>query len=180
MAENMVKNVFLALMGAIVAIILYLIMFGWGNDANRFLSNKDTNKTNINKEAGAQVDSSKFEGVIFLAAHNIEGSIARYYYEYCYLPNAHVNDGYDMALGYISAKDISYQTTPSDLSARETTIVVNDKTRGTKGAITLNSSTNNGGTPSYSVASSSKGCSTGWYGEGECKGTDNLYRSKLN
>ena len=177
MSENTVKNVFLALMGAIVAIILYLIMFGWGNGDYRFLSMGGTS-SDVNSSVGAKVNTPQFDGVIFIAAHNIEGSIARYYYEYCYLPNAHVNDGYDMALGYISANDISYQTTPSNLVDRATTIVPNDKSNGSKCEFILNSST--GGVPSYSVASSNlTASSTGWYGADECVGDSELYNANL-
>lgn len=178
MAENTVKNVFLALMGAIVAVILYLIMFGWGNGDYRFLST-GVIKSDVNTGVGANVNKTQFDGVIFIAARNIEGSIARYYYEYCYLPNAHVNDGYDMALGYISGKDISYQTTPSNLVDRATTIVPNDKSNGSKREFILN--TNTGGVPSYSIASSSlKASSTGWYGAVECIGDSELYNANMH
>ena len=178
MAENMVKNVFLALMGAIVAIILYLIMFGWGNGDYRFLSTGGTS-SDVNSSVGAYVNKSQFDGVVFIAARNIEGSIARYYYEYCYLPNAHVNDGYDMALGYISGNDISYQKTPSNLVDRATTIVPNDKSNGSKCDFMLN--TNTGGAHIYSVASSNlTASSTGWYGAEECVGNSVLYNANMH
>lgn len=82
--HKLVGNVFFLLMGVIAAVILYFVFFGSAND----------------------VDSETYEvkggwkGVIGVASDGIETSIARYYYNYCYLPTIQGNDGTDALLGF--------------------------------------------------------------------------------
>lgn len=107
--NSFVKNAFFTIMACVVATVLYFIFFGWGN-GDQFMS------------ASGQLDSKtvtsnfRFKGVLFIAGETVEDSIARYYYEYCYLPNIHVNDGMDANLGlkpYYTGNKI--QDTPSYL-----------------------------------------------------------------
>lgn len=83
---SMVKNVFLMLMGAVVAVTLYFIFFGQGT----------------------------WEGLLWFATRQFEVPCALHYYEYCYLPNIRQSDGVDEALGGVLQYGI--QQTPSDLS----------------------------------------------------------------
>lgn len=76
--SSMVKNVFLTLMGSIVAVMLYGMFFGVG----------------------------EWNGALFYASKVVESSISRYYYEYCYLPNMHMNDSIDESLGCTVATDL--------------------------------------------------------------------------
>lgn len=47
-----------------------------------------------------------WRGVLFYASEVVESSISRYYYEYCYLPNIHMNDSIDESLGCTVAADL--------------------------------------------------------------------------
>lgn len=90
--HKLVKNVFLMLLGCVVALILYFVFFG-------------VNLTPY----------GNWEGLIYYSARAIETPISRYYYEYCYLPSMHSNDAIDKALnGVNTVYDI--QQTPTDLT----------------------------------------------------------------
>lgn len=88
--SNLIKNVFFTLMAVIIAVILYFIFFG----------------------TTTRVDSTTYEiqdnwkGALFYAAENVETSISRYYYMYCFLPTVQLNDRTDELLGYNSIKPI--------------------------------------------------------------------------
>lgn len=43
--------------------------------------------------------SGDWEGALFYASRQMEYPIAKYYYTYCYLPEVHMEDGTDKALG---------------------------------------------------------------------------------
>ena len=75
MAEKFVKNVFLMLMGTIVALLLYRAFFG--------------------QHSGG----IEWKGALMFAAEAIEQPISRYYFEYCFLPNIHSTDAIDRQLG---------------------------------------------------------------------------------
>lgn len=81
-----VGKVFLLLMLVIAAAILYFLFFGT-------VSNVTSETYEI---------SGGWKGVIGVASENIETSIARYYYNYCYLPTIQSNDKTDELLGYTS------------------------------------------------------------------------------
>ena len=99
--NDLVKNAFLMIMGATVAVILYWVFFGNG----------------------------VWRGVIWFAADAVESSISRYYYEFCYLPNAHVNDYMDESLGCSIIFPINdIQKTTSDLSSTDLVSVPIDYT----------------------------------------------------
>ena len=89
--HKMVKAVFLAIMGAVLAYTLFVVFFG--NRVRLF---------------GANV-AGNWNGVLHYAALAMEKPIARYYYDNCYLPTAHMNDGVDEALGY--SIETNYNTT---------------------------------------------------------------------
>lgn len=107
---NLVKNVFLTIMGVTVAMILYMVFFGTTSfDGTSLVGTKTGNIT----------QTSSWQGVLWYAAESIETPISRYYYEYCYLPNIHQSDYVDEALGGI--KNSAYyngniQQTRTDLS----------------------------------------------------------------
>ena len=82
MLNSFVKTVFLAMMGAVLAYILFVVFFG--NRVRLF---------------GGNV-AGDWDGVLHYAALAMEEPIAKYYYDNCYLPTAHQNDGVDIALGY--------------------------------------------------------------------------------
>lgn len=92
--DKLVKNVFLMLLGSTVAMILYFVFFG--------------------------VDLAPYgqwEGLLMFSSRAIETPIAKYYYDYCYLPNIHYSDSVDRALGGVSSVTVSLQNTPSNLTS---------------------------------------------------------------
>ena len=88
--NKLVKTVFLVIMGVTVAMILYLVLFG-----TRSLNGDDLSNT----KTGNIQQSEEWEGVLWYMGKAMETPIARYYYEYCFLPNIHQNDYVDEALG---------------------------------------------------------------------------------
>ena len=97
--HRVLKEVFLMLLCCTVALILYFIFFG----------------VNL-------APYGTWEGLISYSARAVETPIARYYYEYCYLPNIHANDSIDEALGGTSTVSNLFQT-PADLSSSGTDTV---------------------------------------------------------
>ena len=95
---NLTKNVFLMILGTVIAMILYFLFFG-------------TPAGNIN----GVIQWQEFRGMIYYTARLAETPIAKYYYEYSYIPNSHANDYIDDALGGHSTVTDIYNT-PSDLS----------------------------------------------------------------
>lgn len=105
--NSLVKNVFLALLGVIVALVLYYICFGatnWtGNTIDKIGSGTQTTYTT----------DGTWMGLVSYMCASVELSISRYYYEYCYLPSVHSNDAIDLDLvrgdnsdGYSSGSSI--------------------------------------------------------------------------
>lgn len=97
--NKMVKDVFLVLMGVIVALILYYIFFGATN----------WNGTSIDHigdgtQANYSVDT-QWMGLVSYMSASVELSMSRYYYEYCYVPSVHSNDAFDLDLIRGNSKD---------------------------------------------------------------------------
>lgn len=87
-----IKFIFLMLMGAIIAALLYWIFFGTVT-----LSSTDASGTYHAGEETAGEDASGFyfkshwDGALMYASRAIETPISAYYYYYCYLPTAYNN-----------------------------------------------------------------------------------------
>ena len=88
--NNTVKNVFLMLMGTVVAVVLYYIFFGSVNLAGDDLKDMSTGQQ--------QLQGTEWMGLIHYMSASVELSMSRYYYEYCYLPAIHKNDALDVDL----------------------------------------------------------------------------------
>ncbi len=100
--NGMVKNVFLMLLGTVVAIILYLIFFGWGTGTTDGLFRTDGNmSSNIN--GGTYVASDTWRGLIYYAGEAVETSISSYYYTYGFMPVAHRTDDVDNLIGMVNS-----------------------------------------------------------------------------
>ena len=82
--HSVVGKAFLVLMGAIIGAIFYFIFFGTVADV---------------KSETYEIDGG-WKGVIGVASDSIETSVARYYYNYCYLPTIQGNDGTDAMIGF--------------------------------------------------------------------------------
>lgn len=115
--NNLVKNVFLVWIGVVVAMLLYMALFGtYDLDGNSIVGTKTGNIT----------QTSEWKGALWYAAETIEHPISKYYFDYCYLPTLHETDYVDLALTSITdnTTDLSsdlftvgnYQTTKADLS----------------------------------------------------------------
>lgn len=85
---GMVKNVFLVLMGAVLAFTLYVLFFG----AESF------DGSTLGASEGVNV-IGEWKGILWYAAGAIEEPISLYYYKYCLVPAVHKDDGVDEALG---------------------------------------------------------------------------------
>lgn len=94
MLNSFVKNVFLMMMGVMVALTLYFVFFGQGS----------------------------WEGLLWFGTRQFEVPCAMHYYEYCYLPSIRQSDGVDVALGGTLVYP-NLQATPSDLSNDSTILV---------------------------------------------------------
>ena len=90
--NKMVKDVFLVLMGVIVALILYYIFFG----ATNWTGNK-INEIGSGTQATYRTDG-QWMGLISYMSASVELSLSRYYYDYCYIPSVHSNDAIDIDL----------------------------------------------------------------------------------
>lgn len=61
-------------------------------------------------------------GALWYVARQVEHPISKYYYSYCYLPNIHMEDGVDKALGgLLYADTTNIKETESDLSTDDGT-----------------------------------------------------------
>ena len=103
-STNLVKNVFLVLMCAIIMGLLYQVFF----------------------EVPIESDGVKVEGVLQYSAMKMEYPISKYYYSYCYLPYAHMEDDIDMSLGLDLKSSISNNLNKieSDLSSSSSDNVI--------------------------------------------------------
>ena len=117
--NNLVKNAFLVLMGAVVAFILYILLFGTTD-----LNGNQMTEDKLTITGVGQV--SQFKGALWYAAEAMEEPIAKYYYSYCFLPAMHKDDYVDEALGItVSNKDKDMFKTNADLSTDTPTSVGN-------------------------------------------------------
>ena len=92
--DKFVKNVFLVLLYATIAFVLYYIFFGNYNRQGVEVDGR------VNDYVVSSNDASvRWKGVLFVAADNIQTSIAKYYYDYCYLPTVYDTEYIDAALG---------------------------------------------------------------------------------
>lgn len=71
MESKVLRMAFFSVMCAVLMSTLYFVFFGQGS----------------------------WEGALFYATRQTEIPISKYYYTYCYLPNVHMNDAIDEALG---------------------------------------------------------------------------------
>lgn len=126
-----VKFIFLMIMGAVVAVLLYWIFFGTVT-----IGTSDANGNVVGEEtAGADASGfyfkSHWDGVLMYSARAIETPISAYYYYYCYLPTVYNNLNLDAELSAdtdgaqtITKPDnmVVINTTPSDLEDVNTDI----------------------------------------------------------
>ena len=110
--NDVVKNVFLFLMGVIVAFVLYILFFGttdWngGSIVPKLGQNNDMSRTvKMNHE---------WMGLLFYMTASVEANMSRYYNQYCYIPTV---------LKYIDIdKDLVFANQSDSLSVSKTTIV---------------------------------------------------------
>jgi hypothetical protein len=90
--NSLVKNVFLSIMGIIVALILYYICFGatsW--------TGKTIDKIGSGTQATYETDG-KWMGLVSYMCASVELSLSRYYFDYCYIPSVHSGDAIDLDL----------------------------------------------------------------------------------
>ena len=87
--HKIVKDAFLIIMMAFLAWTLYIVFFG-----------NETNWQGQTMEGGIwSAGGNQWEGVLYYAAREIENPIAKYYFDYCYIPSAHNTDYLDIELG---------------------------------------------------------------------------------
>lgn len=87
--SNVVKNVFLVIMWAVIAVTAYGVFFGVG----------------------------KWEGLLWSASRNVSYSMSKFYYDYCYLPAVHGTDAIDKEVSNSWGIPSLYKT-ESNLSTR--------------------------------------------------------------
>lgn len=90
-----VKFVFLMLMGAVVAFLLYVLFFGTVS-----LDGTELSGTSTGHESTwfAGYTNTHNDGVLMYASRAIETPISAYYYYYCYLPTIYNNLSMDVEL----------------------------------------------------------------------------------
>ena len=85
-----VHSVFMVMMCAVLMSTLYIALFGYGS----------------------------YQGALFYACKGLEYPISRYYYYYCYTPNAHLDEYIDKEQGATISYNINNMyKTESDLSS---------------------------------------------------------------
>lgn len=98
--EKFVKNIFLTMMGVVVAMLLYFAFFGFHLSGDSYYS------------------GNEWEGALWYAGRAIETPLSRFYYEYCYLPTVNRDNAVDSALGGTQINPL--QKTESDLTDSST------------------------------------------------------------
>lgn len=99
-----VKFVFLMLMGAVVAFLLYVLFFGTVSLDDTEIAGTSTDHE---KTWFAGYTDTHNDGVLTYASRAIETPISAYYYYYCYLPTLYNNYSMDVEL---SKSDDGQQT----------------------------------------------------------------------
>lgn len=121
-----VKFVFLVLMGAIIAALLYWIFFG-----TVALSGDDT----VGQDASGFYFKSHWDGALMYASRAIETPISAYYYYYCYLPTAYNNLYMDAELSGTTPDASNFSDLTklgSDLSIDTTDVYTVDESTSTR------------------------------------------------
>lgn len=106
--NGFVKHVFTFILWVTLAWIMYLVLFGTYSLDGRNLATGDTAYTGNTRQ------TEEWKGVLWNAALSVETPIAKYYHEFCLIPNVHANDYIDATLGGYSRYPL-FQT-PCDLS----------------------------------------------------------------
>lgn len=104
-----VKFVFLMLMGAVVAFLLYVLFFGTVSLDGTELAGTSTDQE---RTWFAGYTDTHNDGVLMYASRAIETPISAYYYYYCYLPTLYNNYSMDVEL----SKDSGGNSTILDAS----------------------------------------------------------------
>ena len=111
--NKMVKNVFLFIMGLMVAFVLYILFFG--------VTNWDGDTITTSGYGRAKTDGV-WMGLIFYMSAAVETNMSRYYNQYCYIPSA---------LKYMDVdKELLYANTTDSLTT--TSSIVNDSEKWVK------------------------------------------------
>ena len=90
-----VKFVFLMLMGAVVAFLLYVLFFGTVSLDGTELAGTSTDQERTWFDGYTDTHN---DGVLMYASRAIETPISAYYYYYCYLPTLYSNYSMDVEL----------------------------------------------------------------------------------
>ena len=90
-----VKFVFLMLMGAVVAFLLYVLFFGTVSLDGTELAETSTDQERTWFDGYTDTHN---EGALMYASRAIETPISAYYYYYCYLPTLYSNYSMDVEL----------------------------------------------------------------------------------
>ena len=104
-----VKFVFLMLMGAVVAFLLYVLFFGTVSLDGTELAGTSTDQERTWFDGYTDTHN---EGALMYASRAIETPISAYYYYYCYLPTLYSNYSMDVEL----SKDSGGNSTILDAS----------------------------------------------------------------
>ena len=102
-----VKFVFLMLMGAVVAFLLYVLFFGTVSLDGTELAGTGTDQERTWFDGYTDTHN---DGALMYASRAIETPISAYYYYYCYLPTLYSNYSMDVEL----SKDSGGQSTILD------------------------------------------------------------------
>ena len=102
-----VKFVFLMIMGAVVAFLLYVLFFGTVSLDGTELAGTSTDQERTWFDGYTDTHN---EGALMYASRAIETPISAYYYYYCYLPTLYSHYSMDVEL----SKDKSGQSTILD------------------------------------------------------------------
>lgn len=71
------------------------------------------------------LSNSRSDGSLMYVARAVETPISNYYYNYCYIPTVHMEDGVDKALGgTLKASMSNYARTESNLKSADSDNVV--------------------------------------------------------
>ena len=119
--HSIVKEAFFLIMMVTIAAMMYFILFGSFDDRAFIYEGRDAGVVTV---TDGGVTSTRWEGVLWYAARQVENPIAFYYYNYCLLPNAHKNDYLDLELGCkVYGKTNINNVTMADYRNQSTSII---------------------------------------------------------
>lgn len=104
--HSLVKNVFLTLAGVMAALAFYVLFFGTQSFEGDTIELPDA----IGYD-NTSIANTTWKGVLWYVAEYMEKPVAKYYYDYCYVPNIHQSDYVDEALGLTLKKPGLWDTT---------------------------------------------------------------------